>query len=352
MRSPHLYSQTCQQRKPRVQIFCESICMLKIALRFPLFTSTFQSTIDSSNLHQTKKMAHTVAFYHPFCLSGGGGERVLWCLIEKLIKMTDSDRILNITIYSSTPSPPLAKLSQILLRSFNLTINFTPPTINLAFIAVPEAQVLLSNTSYPRFTMIGQSIGSIKLLNRALATQAKTSVSFPDVYIDTTGAIFTLLAIKFYHRFKLPKHLRKPLLLSAYVHYPTVSTDMLRVQKSPVKFLYYIFFAVLYGIVGSLCHVVMVNSNWTKNHIQSLWIFTRVKPQVLFPPCEVSGFMAAKGKEVKRRDVGLMISIAQFRPEKNHKLQISAFAKLIEKTEGRILTRYPCLTLALIGSCR
>lgn len=316
-----------------------------------LFAFPF-SRVYSSNLHQTKKMAHTVAFYHPFCLSGGGGERVLWCLIEKLIKMTDSDRILNITIYSSTPSPPLAELSQMLLRSFNLTINFTPPSINLAFIAVPEAQALLSNTSYPRFTMIGQSIGSIKLLNRALATQAKTSVSFPDVYIDTTGAIFTLLAIKFYHRFKLPKHLRKPLLLSAYVHYPTVSTDMLRVQKSPVKFLYYIFFAVLYGIVGSLCHVVMVNSNWTKNHIQSLWIFTRVKPQVLFPPCEVSGFMAAKGKEVKRRDVGLMISIAQFRPEKNHKLQISAFAKLIEKTEGRILTRYPCLTLALIGSCR
>lgn len=44
-----------------------------------------------------------------------------------------------------------------------------------------------------------------------------------------------------------------------------------------------------------------------------------------------------------------VISVAQFRPEKDHGLQIAAFAKFLESMSVRERTRYQ---LVLVGGCR
>ena len=41
----------------------------------------------------------TVGFLHPYCNSGGGGERVLWCLLKALNEIRHADR-LKCTIYT------------------------------------------------------------------------------------------------------------------------------------------------------------------------------------------------------------------------------------------------------------
>lgn len=125
--------------------------------------------------------------------------------------------------------------------------------------------------------------------------------------------------------------------IAAYVHYPVVSTDMLArvsaraptfnnpasVAASPVKswlkLTYYRAFALLYGWLGSLPAVVMVNSTWTHGHITQLW--WRRPPaspaRIVYPPCDVEALAAAPLE--RTRAPPLLCSIAQFRPEKDHR---------------------------------
>jgi alpha-1,2-mannosyltransferase len=129
--------------------------------------------------------------------------------------------------------------------------------------------------------------------------------------------------------------------VAAYVHYPVISVDMIQrvasrnalynnaatVARSRVlteaKLLYYNMFAWLYRQVGRCVRVPMVNSTWTANHIQALW---RLEPVLVFPPCNVREFaQRSLARHGKRRDHAI-VSIGQFRPEKNHLLQLQAFA--------------------------
>lgn len=118
-----------------------------------------------------------------------------------------------------------------------------------------------------------QSIASVFVSLEALMIVA------PDIYIDTTGCAFTYLV------FKLIAQCR----VVAYVHYPTISSDMLaQVQAGTVAFnnrprlvnawlyahiknLYYRLFERCYWLTGKFTDCVMVNSTWTRNHIELLW---------------------------------------------------------------------------------
>ena len=93
--------------------------------------------------------------------------------------------------------------------------------------------------------------------------------------------------------------------VASYVHYPTISTDMLdRVRKrerafnhsllvaesvalTKGKLFYYHVFARLYRLVGSLSLKVMVNSTWTKGHIDQLW---KCDSAIVYPPCNTTEF--------------------------------------------------------------
>lgn len=69
--------------------------------------------------------------------------------------------------------------------------------------------------------------------------------------------------------------------------------------------------------------VVMVNSSWTAGHVQQLWWRWRA-PCLVFPPCDTSDLQRLP---LDRRLKHLfLVSVAQFRPEKNHRLQLEAYA--------------------------
>ena len=114
-----------------------------------------------------------------------------------------------------------------------------------------------------------------------------------------------------------------------------------------IKLVYYTIFAVLYGGVGSLASLVMVNSTWTYRHIAQLWRgLPRSRLRVVFPPCYVSDLQTLS---LANREA-TVLSIGQFRPEKDHALQLEAFALLLKRR------RPPCpyqdVKLVLVGSCR
>ncbi|KAK4366724.1 hypothetical protein RND71_014604 [Anisodus tanguticus] len=113
----------------------------------------------------------------------------------------------------------------------------------------------------------------------------------------------------------------------------------------PPKVMYYTLFSWMYNIVGSCAHLAMVNSSWTESHIEKLWgIRTRIRR--VYPPCDTSRLQALPlEKSMKPPKV---VSVAQFRPEKAHPLQLEAFAVAIKKLDQDLARP----KIQLVGSCR
>ena len=82
--------------------------------------------------------------------------------------------------------------------------------------------------------------------------------------------------------------------------------------------------AALTGHRLCAAQAVMVNSSWTAEHIRRLW--WRLEPPArVFPPCDVADLAGLPlDRKLKRL---YLVSLAQFRPEKDHALQLRAFAR-------------------------
>lgn len=226
-----------------------------------------------------------IGFFHPFCHSGGGGERVLWCFIHVLLHQMNTKQKLKLIIYTSdVATSSIQEILQRVKSRFNLDIS----TVEVSFHPLKHTHLLLPRT-YPRCTLFLQSLGSMIVGFQALWDCPC------DIYIDTTGFAFTIFLAKFV--FQTQRTV-------AYVHYPTISTDMISSVKdqtpglvhnsndkvvrslvlSGLKVYYYRACAYVYGFVGhSSVDVVMVNSSWTKRHVQQLWQPRVV--HVVYPPC-------------------------------------------------------------------
>lgn len=114
------------------------------------------------------------------------------------------------------------------------------------------------------------------------------------------------------------------------------------------KLVYYTVFAICYGLVGSLADLTMVNSSWTKGHIQYLWRFASGGIHVVFPPVDTKSLEDLSTSDPPREN--MILSIGQFRPEKDHPLQLKSFALLLEKYDG--VMKKNNAKLVLLGSCR
>ena len=274
-----------------------------------------------------------VGFFHPYCDSGGGGERVLWKCIAALQHLSPS---LHCLVYTGDSTPD----SEIIDRACK-RFNLPAFARRVEFVRLVN-RPLLEASRYPRFTMLFQSLASLRVAHAALLKRK------PHVWFDTTGFAFTypLAGLMFGCR------------VMAYTHYPTISTDMLRLVYSRrptynnsaavttstlshlVKLAYYAVFTALYCLVGQCASVVMVNSTWTQRHIRTLWLRSARSTHIVYPPCDTATLqslpllppvplaeqsqLGAEGKPGCRRDV--LLSVGQFRPEKDHELQLRAFA--------------------------
>lgn len=218
--------------------------------------------------------------------------------------------------------------------------------MQITFVHLHE-HVSKKSTIPRRFSLIVESWDTIKL------AWAGLHILTPDIFVDTTGCAFTFLVGRLLANCKI----------AAYVHYPTISTDMLSLvwDRRPTynnnaaiaknsaityaKLIYYTMFAICYGFVGSLSSLTMVNSSWTMGHIRSLWRYSTTI-RVIFPPCDTTSL---EDLQLASREQ-IILSIGQFRPEKDHQLQIRSFALLVEKMREN--KQQPNVQLVLIGSCR
>lgn len=273
-----------------------------------------------------------IGFFHPFCNAGGGGERVLFQAV--LATQQKYPRALCV-IYTGDHDASKEQILENAKNRFNIHIK--PARVVFLYLTTRD-WVLASR--WPRFTLLGQSLGSL-----VLGWEAFTMLP-PDIFVDTMGYAFVLGL----SRWLFPK---TP--TGAYVHYPTISTDMLSSLqdettthglnagggaglRGKAKQTYWTLFAKLYARIGGSVDVVMTNSTWTQRHISSLWGAPRSAQgkkfpiSVVYPPCAVKELQEKiplnRENSKQRKNV---LYIAQFRPEKMHGLIIDSFHAFLKE---------------------
>ncbi|KAI9761162.1 MAG: asparagine-linked glycosylation protein [Chaenotheca gracillima] len=289
-----------------------------------------------------------VGFFHPFCNAGGGGERVLWAAIRATQNRWPKA---TCVVYTGDHESDKTTIIERVENRFNIILN--PASVVFLYLSTRH---WVMSTTWPHFTLLGQSLGSL------ISAYDAFSLLPPDLYIDTMGYAFTLA---------FSKLLFPDVPTGAYVHYPTISTDMLgsldeggqgvnagsgKGLKGILKRKYWHLFASAYSWSGGDVDAVMTNSSWTQAHMRTLWGPSRTsrhKPhdiEVVFPPVAVEELEeqieVSPESEGKRERV--LLCIAQFRAEKNHALLLEAFSKLMESSpQAR-----PRPRMVLIGSVR
>ena len=284
--------------------------------------------------------AMVVGFFHPYCNAGGGGERVLWQSVCALQRRYSFVRCVVFTgaETDSSPNDILDKAQQ----RFGISLD----TEQVKFVYL-KSRPCVEAGKWPRFTLLGQSVGSMVLGFEALLAFV------PDVYIDSMGYAFTMPLFRWLGGSKTV----------SYVHYPVVSRDMLQQVKDGVgafnnakwisrsriltkaKLIYYRLFAKLYGFVGRRSNVVMLNSSWTHSHISEIWGSRNL--HLVYPPCDTAAFTALPME--RDRSQFRIVTIGQFRPEKNHRLQLRVLKALLDSVNDY---EKNSICLVLIGSCR
>ncbi|GAA6019262.1 hypothetical protein JCM10207_005057 [Rhodosporidiobolus poonsookiae] len=383
--------------------------------------------------HVPSPRTRVVGLFHPYCNAGGGGERVLWTALAAM-QRTEPDALF--VVYTgdaatgdATSDKAHGRMTKdaILERvSSRFGLSLAPSTLHF----VPlRRRFLVEDRTWPRFTLVGQSLGSVLLAYEGLAGREGV---VPDVWIDTMGYAFA---------YPLIRTLLPGIPVGSYTHYPTISTDMLRRVRlrqaghtnpsrvarswvlSTLKLGYYTLFAHAYALSLRRAHVVMVNSTWTARHVEALLSPSpssssssstsslpdsdsgpdapsaaestaprpgpnklrkrrplpsqripsstpaslpspsppsssaprTTKVRIVYPPCSTAALaslplsttarLASSSSSAGR---AVILSLAQFRPEKEHPTQLRALAALLERWpewSGRV-------GLVCAGSCR
>ncbi|PWN38437.1 UDP-Glycosyltransferase/glycogen phosphorylase [Meira miltonrushii] len=338
---------------------------------------TQQSTDQSSPSRRT-----VLGFFHPYCNAGGGGERVLWQAIEHHLRQ---DPEIVIVIYSGDVGPAESldatdkeleqgkdggvslpdgsksvTKTEILERCnarFAIPLHSPDLASRIHFLPLSN-RILVSDSYWKRLTLLGQAYGSMRM-----AFEACTQF-LPDVFIDSMGYAFAYPVVRLFNH-RIP--------IGAYVHYPMISTDMLQRVKdrkaghtnnsnvsaskwrSQLKLVYYRLFAWTYSRALRTADTLVANGSWTRNHLNNLMFGTKAsglpdskKVQVVYPPCDTASLNTFP---LQQRQKMTLVSLAQFRPEKEHATQIRIIKDLIDqrKRSGQDIDQ---IKLICMGSSR
>lgn len=314
-------------------------------------------------------------FFHPYANAGGGGERVLWAAVKATLDAGPQNVCIVYTGLDTssaapepgrdqdpssptTPPPPPppdnspAAILATALRRFGLEID----SARVVFIYIPRRH-LVDPKTFPRFTLLGQALGSVLLAREAVTRLV------PDVFVDTMGYPFVYPYVS----------LLTAAPIAAYVHYPVISNDMIDAMVAntnhlggkkgqaavaltkkqeaaaatfrAAKYLYWHAFALAYTFVGSYVSVVMANSSWTLAHMRKQWWWGHTAPteasssstgaaskllgsriKVVYPPCATQDL---DGAPIHSPRSNTIVYVAQFRPEKRHELVLREFARFL-----------------------
>lgn len=322
---------------------------------------------------------------------GGGGERVLWLAV----KAVDDDlrrrrSPARVVVFSGDSD--VGQDAILAKAKSRFGIDLSGSSVDMVFFS---SRWLLDPGLYPVLTMLGQSLGGM------LCTAECVVRCPPTVFIDTMGAPFGYPVAA----------LLGGATVACYTHYPVITPEMTRVVaegravhnnrhaaassvRTWLKLAYYRVFAAAYARCGAFCDVVMANSTWTAGHLGELWggairrsdddteigaaagaaaspvpslasawdaffgtdDLASADIQVVFPPCNSEAMAMLPLRPTRRALPSLaqrlpwVVSVGQFRPEKDHPLQLRAFAEAVRGLASKPWASE--MKLVLVGGAR
>lgn len=254
-----------------------------------------------------------VGLFHIPAHANGGGEKVLWAIVNKLVE----EKQYKIHIYSDVVNKE--EMLQKVNRFFGY--NLKPDDFNL--IQLEDGYLTYSD----HWTIFSRYLEG--LTHYLVAFQALDKF-MPDIFVETFTAHFSPIAVKL---------LNPNVKVITYVHYPYTSPqviseywdgmmDSARGIKarlfSGLKLGYHYGLYLLYKLMGYFNDVCYTNSSWTQRHMVGNW---GDKCQVLYPPCSVDEFWSQDYNNKKRT----VVSLGQYRPEKRHDIQLDMMKYHLEK---------------------
>ncbi len=259
-----------------------------------------------------QKSRLSVAFFHPYCNNKGGNERFLWTAIESILKKYKND--IQIIIYTGDTDITPNEILQDVKQYFDIDLEVYKSSITFIYL---QSRFLLEEKNYTKFSLLGSNIGSIIVGFEALIR------FLPDIYIDSMGYAFTYPCL--YYLASIP--------IISYLHHPTIRSHILeKVTEqyftsflSKIKLIYYEIFTYIYDSCGRCSKIIYCNSSWTKKHIESCCI------HLIYPPCDIKQFLKISLNKKDEQMIKSIVSIGQFRLEKNHELQIRAFHEFLQR---------------------
>lgn len=269
--------------------------------------------------------SNAVGFLHASSGAGGGGERVMWVALSAIQQFDATrgvDRVYVVFTNRYGDNGTDAELLTLVQQQFGVELKRPVKFVYLR----RSLTRWLDGNRYPRATLALQTLfGGSLLFVESSVFNAMTPIVLETVGVPMVYPLLRVLAGS------------KTI---SYTHYPIVSSVMtqraLRSQDNAnrppsgkglifryAKAAYYVMFALFYRVLGQFPHCVLTNSSWTQGHMARLyWPRTC---SVLFPPCGVHLLSdGAKPASERNNDI---VSVGQFRPEKNHMLQLESFAK-------------------------
>ena len=266
-----------------------------------------------------EKNVKLFGFFHPYCNAGGGGEKVLWKAVDITLRK-DAKNV--IVIYSGDFVNGENVTPENILNNVKVKFDYDLDSDRIFFISL-KLRYLVDSSTWKHFTLIGQAIGSMMLAFESIIKCP------PDIWIDTMGYPFS---------YPIVARFLKRIPIVTYTHYPIMSKDMLnKLFKMPKKgikvygkILYWKIFMLIYQSIGSKIDIVITNSTWTNDHIKQIWQSNTCK--IIYPPCSTEKLVDWKQKFGTARGERLnqAIVLAQFRPEKRHKLIIESYATFLK----------------------
>lgn len=112
---------------------------------------------------------------------------MLWCALRALEPIHQSVTPLSVIVYTGDTDVKREAFFARARDRFGVEIDSSLP---VKFVYLTKRD-LLEASRYPRFTMFGQSVGSMMLAWEALR------LATPDIFIDTTGFAFTFPLVIF-----------------------------------------------------------------------------------------------------------------------------------------------------------
>ncbi|KAH8584222.1 glycosyl transferase [Cryptosporidium sp. chipmunk genotype I] len=252
----------------------------------------------------------TIGFFHPQCSNFGGGEKVLWCIIYEALNSNLKNKVV---IYSSCRLDKAEVLRKV-ENLFRIPLN-CPEFIDRITIVELKLGFLLK--------LAFLKLWSVNLAGLIVSLEGLIfSWPFPEVFIETAGFPFALIPARI-----LPttKH------ISTYIHYPQVRKENIEREKrrSILRYFYLKLFSIVYKFSIGLANKIVVNSNWTLDKLNYLWEKNCIEASVCYPPINME-YSLNKSVDPKLRK-NVIVSLSQFRMEKNHFLQIQIFSGVLKR---------------------